>query len=82
MLDDIKLDKEVIEEEASYLTSSSEESEGSDYEDDEEYEEEVGSSNIDNIKNKNILNKSIYKDDNTNYDNYYKIHSKIKFCYL
>ncbi len=77
--DDIKLDKEVIEEEASYLTSSSEESEGSDYEDDEEYEEEVSSSNIDNTKNNNILNKSIYKDDNTNYDNYYKIYSKIKF---
>ena len=77
--DDIKLEKEVIEEEASYLTSSSEESGESDYEDDEEYEEEVDSSNIDNIKNKNILNKSIYKDDNTNYDNYYKINSKIKF---
>ena len=77
--DDIKLDKDVIEEEASNLTSSSGESEESEYEDDEEFEDD-SSSNIDNIKNKNnILNKSIYKDDNTNYDNYYKIHSKIKF---
>ena len=77
--DDIKLEKEVIEEEKSYISSSEESYE---YEEEEEEEEEIEnrSNSFDILDNENKNDNSFFKQDNINYyQNYYKIHSNVKF---
>ena len=77
--DDIKLEKDIINEE-SFNASSSEES-NEEYDEYEEEEDEENSLSDNIIKDKNMINqKSIFKQDNTNYQDYYKVNiSKIKF---
>ena len=78
--DDISLDKEVIEEENSNISSSyeSKEEEVEEYEEDEENNNNISSSNEN--ENRNLeANNSIFKQDKIDYFNYYQIHSKIKF---
>ena len=76
--DDIKLEKEIIEEEKSYISSSEESYE---YDEEEEEEEiENHSNSFDILDNENNKNNSFFKQDNINYyQNYYKIHSNVKF---